>query len=71
MKTFNICQAALRNEKMASLVVGFAMQRTSNSNPRRLGCIDLRTLMRAHSWIFRYKPLISNARILAQLGKFA
>ena len=42
-----------------------------SSNPRRLGYINLPTLTRAHVWIFRCKPLISNARILAQLGKFA
>jgi hypothetical protein len=35
-----------------------------------LGCIDLPTLTRGYSWIFRCKPLISNDQILAQLGKF-
>ncbi len=39
--------------------------------PRRLGSIDLPALTRAHGWIFRCKPLIYNARILAQLEKFA
>ena len=34
-------------------------------------CIDLPMLTRAHKWIFRRKLSISNARILARLGKFA
>src|SRR5260370_34160887 len=41
--------------------------RSSDSPPR----LDLPTVTRARSWTFRCKPLMSNARILAQLEKFA
>src|SRR5229473_4459407 len=41
--------------------------RSSDSPPR----LDLPAVTRAHSWTFRCKPLMSNARILAQLEKFA
>src|SRR6266849_5883794 len=41
--------------------------RSSDSLPR----LDLPAVTRAHSWTFRCKPLMSNARTLAQLEKFA
>src|SRR6266849_1762346 len=45
-----------------------AVRDRSSDSPRRL---DLPAVTRAHSWTFRCKQLMSNARILAQLEKFA
>src|SRR5260370_6612403 len=45
-----------------------AVRDRSNDSPPHL---DLPMVTRAHSWTFRCKPLMSNARILAQLEKFA